>query len=382
MATCTSVLSVVLAAVTVNVYSHSDVTVYYARGGANMELRTGHYELGAATFTNNGSLTSVRNLTDIDIYAMGYVTASPGREGKLVFAAQTKTNGGALTDVELYTMPKSSSPASHLTPAISDYTPLLAPCQDPRAPFNCTDASTFYPHFGETGIMLFSYRAWTVYGNGRGNQALAVQSLDGAVRSLTYNVSDTQGMHTCPRFVPGSNDTLVLFVADAGTKHLLALYSFTDQSSTILNITGVADFAGCPDFLPDVSPPTFFYIADAGDVASPPMMTGVSLVLPADGGTPLPETSPWWPIKLIAFPPSVDVMSLRFCSQVSHGAAQQLRMASSSVISCLTADDNVALVSVGSGAILTNFTPPLLPFQAADPIHHFCITPDCYVIDI
>ena len=45
------------------------------------------------------------------------------------------------------------------------------------------------------------------------------------------------------------------------------------------------------------------------------MMTGVSLVLPADGGTPLPETSPWWPIKLIAFPPSVDVMSLRFCSQ-------------------------------------------------------------------
>lgn len=194
---------------------------------------------------------------------------------------------------------------------------------------------------------------------------------DGKVKPLTYNTSDVQAMHICPRYIPGSNDTQVLFVIDAFDHRNIAVLDIPTGVVTKLDLPEVAEFSGCPDFVMQPAAvvsahATFAYITQEAGVAGVTQVISVSLDLAKLTVVP----SPLFRVPLIAYGGSVDVLSLRFCRQVPwYGLA------------CLTANDKVASVDIKTGKILANYTAPLLPFQkTTDPEHRFCMTADCYVL--
>jgi hypothetical protein len=55
-------------------------------------------------------------------------------------------------------------------------------------------------------------------------------------------------------------------------------------------------------------------------------------------------------------------------------------LAQASAVTCLTPDDQIAVLDVATGANVVNYTVPLLPFQKDQPYHRFCLTADCYTI--
>jgi hypothetical protein len=332
-----AVLCVTVGLFTVHVETADVVRVLYTAGFADMMVspkkspakkmtppvrqdRTGHYVLSEATFNaTTGKLLSLENVTEAVEFAMGYV-ASSSTGSAVTFSAQHKLSTGGLDNVEVYGADRTSG---RVSPAVTDPSALLAPCQSP-GPHNCTDASTFYSQIGPHGELLLSYRAWSGFGDAVGNQALALQDPQGKIQVLTYNVSDLQTMHVCPRFVPGSNASRVLLVVDrngaallpaclpadplhwvgggdeqwlalhdipAGTTtmlmHLpqalaLALLALTllalaltllALALTLLAPPETAAFSGCPDFLPNLTAAgeaTFFYIAQATLEPHPP----------------------------------------------------------------------------------------------------------------
>ena len=99
----------------------SDIQIIYTAGAADMMNFTGHYELSIASFNSSGALKEARNLTQVEIFAMGYLTVGGLHGTDVVFSAQlrdpvTKT----FTDVALYKLTMSDTPVTHLTPAILD----------------------------------------------------------------------------------------------------------------------------------------------------------------------------------------------------------------------------------------------------------------------
>ena len=103
---------------------------------------------------------------------MGYVAVDSKR---VVFAAQTKLQSGALSNVELYEIDIASRNEKHVQRVLNQ-DDILPHCQNATSPpENCTDISTFYPQFSSNGDMVFAFRAWNALGGGIGNQALAMK---------------------------------------------------------------------------------------------------------------------------------------------------------------------------------------------------------------
>jgi len=144
-----------------------------------MVTRVGHYELSRAEFNaTNGELIKVENMTSIDAFAMGYVAVDDTRA---IFAAQMRLPNGALNDVELYEISATAVNTSEVRHVVNQSGILIHCRNESYAPKNCTDTSTFYPQLSSTGDLLFAFRAWNGYGDGLGNQALAIQNKQGGV---------------------------------------------------------------------------------------------------------------------------------------------------------------------------------------------------------
>ena len=303
---------------------------------------------------------------------MGYTATDPHRA---VFAAQLKLPSGSLSNVKLFDVDITSVNEKRLRESVDD-SALLALCRnDTHAYANCTDSSSFFPEISSHRDLLFAYRAWNGAGDGIGSQALAIQSSSGVVKALTYEKDNVQRMDSCPRFVPGSNDSLVLFSSDNGDeRRYLKLHDLTTGVTTTLEALGqVAEFGGCPDFFAHQEPGSaqFFFIA--GEPNTPSLrceMRAASVSLHP------PYSTSWyslWQIPLLAYGGAVDVMAYRDCSRLHPG--------SSEVLACVTADDRVAIVDITSGETRVNYSVPMMPFQnRSAPRRSFCRTPECYVV--
>jgi len=258
-----------------------------------------------------------------------------------------------------------------------DQQQLLALCRnDTHADANCTETSSFYPELASSDL-LFAFRAWNAVGDGIGSQALAIQS-GGKVTALTYQKEPVINgrFDSCPRFVPGSNNSLVLFTSDNGDERkFLMLYDRKTGITTPLPALGqVSEFGGCPDFFAqpvDGNSSQFFFIA--GEPNTPSLnceMRAASVSLQA------PYETAWysmWQIPLLDYGGAIDVMSYRDCSR--------LHPASNDTLACVTADDRVAIVDIETGKTRVNYSVPLMPGQShKEQQRTFCRTPECYVV--
>jgi len=315
---------------------------------------------------------------------MGYIRVSPDRS-EIVYAAQVRDPAlpGDHIDnnVRLYRIPinGSEAPVPYL-----DETALLAPCKDSPSPMGagpCTQADTFHPQYDDTddesGLFAFGYRAWDRNGFPAGNQALAMRDKTGSVTPLTFNASDINTSDECPRFVPGSNGTQLIFIRefDSGTYRHMAHLDIPTGAITVLTGPLSDGYAGCPTPLKD----GFGYITDGDN----PVMELVSVL----GVRPFKyHVSDLWKVGRENTPGTRGSLSLQYCDYVSapvHAAVPTLQGPQSSRVMCKTAQYphdilQVALVDAQSGKDVAKVLPNRPSWVPADAAMNWCLTSNSF----
>jgi len=348
----------------------SDVTVYYASGFANHVSFKGSFEVVKSVFDRSGHVVSNENITSMDAFMMGYVRVSPDKR-EIIFAAQTKnqTTGIVNPNVRLFQAPLDQTKPPSL---LMDESALLAPCAHKRSPVGagpCTQADVFHPYYDDTGdssgLIAFAYRAWDRSGLPAGNQALALLGPGGTVRPLTFNSSDIDTSDECPRFVPGSNGTQLVFVRVLlGARHMAHL-DITTGAVAILSGPVLDGWGGCAAVVGS----DFLFLTTPGKTSEMEAVS-TSSVQPFSY-----RISPRFKIAHVNTTGAVDALALQYCSHISTASPG---MGTATAIACKTQDEVMALVDATTGAVQTKMVPPRPTWVPVDAAFNWCLTPNSF----
>mmetsp|Transcript_9207 Transcript_9207/g.10635 ORF Transcript_9207/g.10635 Transcript_9207/m.10635 type:complete len:454 (-) Transcript_9207:343-1704(-) len=370
--------------------------VYHPSGYLSFVFDQGNMSLAETDFVlSYGHPIRSVNITS-SVYAMGSVRAHT--EDSVLISAQDSS----FDNVQVYEASPESS--SLLTPLVSFdlMRTMLQVCQNVSRSSGllpCENLSTFFPYRGATGAAAFAFRGWDELGVAVGSQSIVVESADTkSVRILGYNGTFDAACEIedhCPRFVPGSNDRLLVFVRGYPVSDIMYAADLTTGEEWMLKdsegrpLPNVTTISGCPQFVDEPTSTStsssFIYVGDTGtedDPVSGLVQVNLQLsdvaadVASADVATLGVEVSYRinWPIPRVDVPNWADVLKWSMCEplHVQGGVdmSEDNDKAASWQMTCRSADDKVGLLDGVSGHVVKNFTVP--------HTFNWCITDDCY----